>query len=117
MRRAWAVMDLVAVVVFVGIGRSVHAHGLGLAGDVSTAWPFVAGLASGWIVLAGRRRTGSSLLGGLVVWISTVAVGMVLRVISGQGIAVAFVLVTFGFLGVTMLGWRALAARLLRSRT
>jgi len=47
MRRAWAVMDLVAVVVFVGIGRSVHAHGLGLAGDVSTAWPFVAGLASG----------------------------------------------------------------------
>jgi hypothetical protein len=31
---------------------------------------------------------------------------MVLRVVSGQGTAVAFVVVAFGFLGLTMLGWR-----------
>jgi hypothetical protein len=40
------------------------------------------------------------------VWLSTVAVGMALRVVSGQGTAVAFVFVALGFLGATMLGWR-----------
>src|ERR1035437_8030659 len=41
MRRSGAVIDLAAVLLFVGIGRSVHDHGLSIAGMVSTAWPFV----------------------------------------------------------------------------
>jgi hypothetical protein len=40
---------------------------------------------------------------------------MILRVVAGQGTAVAFVFVTLGFLGVAMLGWR-LALTGLRSR-
>jgi hypothetical protein len=40
--------------------------------------------------------------------IATVGIGMVLRVISGQGTAVAFVFVALGFLGAAMLGWRSL---------
>ncbi|MGA3216752.1 MAG: DUF3054 domain-containing protein [Acidimicrobiales bacterium] len=106
MRRAWAIADLAAVVCFVGIGRSVHDHGLSLGGVASTAWPFVVGLACGWLALAVWRRTGPSFLGGLMVWISTVAFGMVLRVVAGQGIALAFVFVALGFLGAAMLGWR-----------
>jgi hypothetical protein len=117
MRRAWAIADLAAVVVFVVIGRTVHAHGLSLAGIVSTAWPFVTGLTTGWLSLAIVRRDGPSLSGGLVVWIFTVALGMALRVISGQGIALAFVFVALGFLGATMLGWRLLAAAVFRFRT
>jgi hypothetical protein len=106
MRRALVVMDLVAVLVFVGIGRSVHTHGLDLAGFASTAWPFVSGLIAGWSLLAVRRRDPLSLRGGLVSWISVVALGMALRVVAGQGTAVAFVFVALGFLGATMLGWR-----------
>jgi len=112
MRRAWVVMDLVAVLVFVSIGRSVHSHGLALAGVASTAWPFVSGLAAGWIVLALRRRDLVTLLSGLVALLSTVALGMALRVVGGQGTAVAFVLVALGFLGATMLGWRLCLAGL-----
>jgi hypothetical protein len=107
-------MDLAAVLLFVAIGRDVHAHGLSVAGMASTAWPFLSGLAAGWLALAAFRRDGTSLLGGLVVCVSTVAVGMTLRVISRQGIALAFVLVALGFLGATMLGWRALMTGLRR---
>ena len=39
--RAGAALDLAAVLLFVGIGPLVHAHGLGLA---STTWPFLSGL-------------------------------------------------------------------------
>jgi Protein of unknown function (DUF3054) len=38
-----------------------------------------------------------------------VAVGMVLRVVSGQGTAFAFVVVALCFLGAGMVGWRLLA--------
>jgi hypothetical protein len=107
-------MDLVALLVFVVIGRSVHAHGLGLAGIVSTAWPFVSGLAVGWCALVVLGRDAVTLRGGAVVVISTVALGMVLRVVSGQGTAAAFIVVALGFFGATMLGWRLLK-RLVRS--
>jgi hypothetical protein len=110
MRKVGMALDLVAVLVFVGIGRAAHAHGMAIAGLASTAWPFLSGLAAGWLVAAAGRRDGTSLSGGLVVWLATVALGMVLRVISGQGTAVAFVFVALGFLGLTMLGWRGLAA-------
>ena len=33
---------------------------------------------------------------------------MILRVVAGQGTALAFILVAFGFLGATMVGWRLL---------
>jgi hypothetical protein len=43
------------------------------------------------------------------VWLCTVAIGMVLRVIAGQGTAVAFTGVALAFLGLFLLGWRLLA--------
>ncbi len=114
--RAAVAADLAAVLVFVGIGRAAHTDGVTVAGVATTAWPFVTGLAAGWLVLVVWQRAGTSLAGGLPVWIATVALGMVLRVASRQGIAVAFVLVALGFLGATMLGWRALLAGFRRLR-
>jgi len=105
-------IDLAAVVVFVLVGRSAHGHGLSLAGICSTAWPFVSGLAAAWAFLVSLRQDGASLPAGLVVSISTVALGMILRVVSGQGTAAAFVGVALAFFGVVMLGWRGLATRL-----
>jgi len=100
----------------VAIGRAAHAHGLTVVGLASTAWPFLAALAAGWLILAVARRDGMTLSSGLVVWISTVALGMVFRVVAGQGTAVAFVFVALGFLGLTMLGWRVVALGIRRRR-
>jgi hypothetical protein len=38
-----------------------------------------------------------------------VVLGMVLRVVSGQGTAVAFIGVALAFLGLFLLGWRLVA--------
>ncbi len=47
---------------------------------------------------------------GAAAWLGTVAVGMVLRVLAGQGTAFSFIVVALIFLGLFLLGWR-LAAR------
>jgi hypothetical protein len=114
MPRAAVALDLVAVLVFVGIGRAAHAHGESIGGLASTAWPFATGLAVGWLVLAFLRRPAGSITSGALVCLLTVAVGMTLRVLAGQGTAVAFVVVALCFLGASMCGWR-MAARLVRS--
>jgi|BarGraIncu00222A_1022003.scaffolds.fasta_scaffold14145_4 hypothetical protein len=116
MRKIGVALDLAAILLFVGIGRASHAHGLTFAGLASTAWPFLVGVALGRLALVVIRHSGTSFTGGLVVWISTVVLGMAFRVVSGQGIAVAFVAVALGFLGATMLGWRALVAAIRRWR-
>lgn len=103
------VLDVACIIVFVAIGRSTHDHGVSLPGMLSTTWPFVSGLTLGWISLVSRRRSGASAGDGLTVVVATVAAGMVLRVLSGQGTAVAFIIVALAFLSLTMLGWRLLA--------
>ena len=116
--RIAVLVDLVIVLIFVAIGRSVHDNGVNVDGLASTAWPFVAGLFAGWLWVTKRLRTGVGPVDGLVISLVTVALGMVLRVISGQGTAVAFIAVAIGFLGLFMVGWRVLAQYLRRfSRT
>jgi hypothetical protein len=109
MRRAAVALDLVAVLVFVGIGRAVHAHGLSIGGLASTAWPFVTGLAVGWVAVTLAHRAPASLWSGALICGATVAVGMTLRVVAGQGTAAAFVVVALCFLGAFLCGWRLLA--------
>jgi hypothetical protein len=109
MRRVGVALDLVAVLLFVGIGRVAHAHGLSIGGMASTAWPFLSGLAAGWVVLTLAHRAPGSLGSGALVCGATVAVGMALRVLAGQGTAAAFVVVALCFLGAAMCGWRLLA--------
>jgi len=116
MNRVWIAVDVIVVLVFVGIGRSSHHHGLRLAGFLSTTWPFAVGLGLAWLYLTLRRVDGASRRGGVTVWLSTVAVGMVLRVLFGQGTAFAFIIVALAFLGALMLGLRLLAAAYLRRR-
>jgi FtsH-binding integral membrane protein len=104
-------VDTCLVLAFVLIGRASHHDGGGLAGLVSTAWPFLTGLAAGEIVTRGWRRPAALLPTGVVVWLSTVAVGMILRVVAGQGTAAAFIAVALAFLGVGLLGWRLIVNR------
>jgi Protein of unknown function (DUF3054) len=97
---------------FVIIGRASHAKGESLAGIASTAWPFLVGLAVGWIGARAWRRPAGLVPAGVGAWLGAVTVGMPLRVVSGQGTAAAFIGVALAFLGLLVLGWR-LAARLL----
>ena len=89
--------DVGCVAAFVVIGRASHTEGDTLAGLARTAWPFLAGLAVGWLVTRAWRRPAAVLGAGAGVWLSTVALGMVLRAVAGQGTAVAFVFVALAF--------------------
>ncbi len=110
--RLAVILDCCCVLVFVIIGRASHTKGETLAGIASTAWPFLAGLAGGWLAARAWRRPASLWPAGVSAWLGTVALGMVLRVVSGQGTAFAFVLVALAFLGLFLLGWRLLGWRL-----
>jgi hypothetical protein len=101
-----AVLDICFVLAFVIIGRAAHTKGEALAGIASTAWPFLTGLAIGWLAARAWRRPAELLPAGVSAWLCTVAFGMVLRVVSGQGTAFAFILVALAFLGLFLLGWR-----------
>jgi hypothetical protein len=98
--------DLCCVLVFVIIGRASHTKGETLGGIASTAWPFLAGLGIGWLAARAWRHPVSLAPAGVGAWLGTVVAGMVLRVLSGQGTAFAFVLVALAFLGLFLLGWR-----------
>ncbi|MGH3200923.1 MAG: DUF3054 domain-containing protein [Streptosporangiaceae bacterium] len=107
--------DCCCVLAFVIIGRASHADGLGLSGVASTAWPFLAGLFLGWVAVRAWRRPVSVAPAGVGAWLGAAGLGMVLRVVAGQGTAVAFVGVALAFLGLFLLGWR-LVVRVLSKR-
>ena len=102
--------DIGCVLVFVVIGRASHTKGESLAGIASVSWPFLTGLAAGWAAARGWRQP-LALRPAVTIWLATVALGMILRVVSGQGTAAAFIVVALAFLGLFLFGWR-LAARL-----
>jgi hypothetical protein len=104
-----ALIDICCVLVFVIIGRASHSRGEELAGLASTAWPFLCGLLIGWAISRAWRRADGLVPAGICAWLGTVAFGMVLRVVSGQGTAFSFIVVALIFLGLFLLGWRVLA--------
>ena len=101
--------DVVGVLVFCAIGRRSHAEGLTAAGVAETAWPFLTGSAVGWLLSRGWRRPSALVPTGVVVWLCTVAVGMLLRKATSAGVAVSFVVVASAVTAVLLLGWRAAA--------
>lgn len=111
------VVDALLVVVFAVLGARTHHEGsLGVGTVADVAWPFLAALALAHLLLATLRRSPVTLTSGLVVWVTTVVVGMVLRRLTGDGTALAFVLVATGFNLATLLGWRLVALLVRRRR-
>lgn len=103
------VLDVVLVLAFVLIGRGNHAEGFSIADTLVTWWPFLAGLAVGWLATRAWRYPFRIVLPGIPIWLFTVAVGMLFRVVTNQGVAVSFVIVAVIVLGVFLLGWRFIA--------
>ncbi len=102
--------DIVSVIVFCTIGRRSHAEGLTVAGIAQTAWPFLAGAGVGWLLIGGWRRPFTVIPTGVVVWVCTVAVGMLLRKATSAGVSTSFVVVASLSTAVLLLGWRSVAA-------
>jgi len=110
-----AALDAALVLVFVLIGRASHNEGL--AGVLTTWWPFLAGLAIGWLLVRAWRHPASIVWTGLVVWLCTVVGGLALRALVGQGVQLSFAIVTTLVLGVFLLGWRAIWMLVRRARS
>lgn len=111
-RRALAGLaaDVVAVLVFCAVGRRSHAEGLSVTGLAATAWPFLTGTGIGWVLARGWRRPTALAPTGVIVWLCTIVVGMVLRKVSSAGVAASFVVVVSAVTAVLLLGWRAAVA-------
>ncbi len=103
--------DVCCVLIFVVIGRASHHAGGSLAGMMSTAWPFLAGLAIGEVATRAWRHPAALAPTGVGVWLATVAFGQVLRAVSGQGTDLVFIGVSALFLGLFLIGWRLVAVR------
>ena len=101
--------DVVCVIVFCTIGRRSHAEGITVAGVAGTAWPFLAGTVIGWLAARGWRHPTELAPTGVVVWASTVIVGMLLRKATSAGTAVSFVVVASVVTAILLLGWRLVA--------
>ncbi|MFN3949290.1 DUF3054 domain-containing protein [Microbacterium sp.] len=111
--------DAVVVVVFAAIGRATHdgdVFGPFGAGLATTAWPFLVALVVGWLATRAWRAPLAVGRTALPIWVITVALGMVLRAVSGQGVAVAFVIVAAITLALFLLGWRGAVRLATRTR-
>lgn len=101
--------DVLAVVVFVAVGRDTHDEAGTVAGVTETAAPFLLALAVAWGATRAWRRPAATRTGESVAAL-TVTIGMLLRrLLFDEGTAFAFVVVASVFLGLTFVGWRSLA--------
>jgi predicted permease len=99
-------VDVICILVFAIVGRSSHQEATDLLGVAHTAWPFLVGCLVG--TLLGRTwRHPLSLRSGVAVWLGTVVVGMSLRLLTGAGVSLSFVIVASCVLALLLLGWRA----------
>ena len=111
-----AIVDVVAVVVFVAIGRRNHNEGTALSGIIGVAAPFLIALGISWVGLRTWREpfNRASLV---ATWVITVVIGLLLRrLIFDRGIATAFIIVATITLGV-LLGLGRLLSRKLSAKT
>ena len=107
-----AIVDVVAVVVFVAIGRRNHDEGTALSGVLGVAAPFLIALGISWIGLRTWREPFNR-ASFIATWVITVFVGLLLRrVVFDRGIATAFIIVATITLGVLLGLGRKLSKKL-----
>ncbi|KQW52748.1 hypothetical protein ASC77_00015 [Nocardioides sp. Root1257] len=119
LRRLWPLLaDLVCVLALALGGKSSHEPGESDWILLTIAWPFALAAVLAHLLLARRDRTTQRVWPeGATVVAVTYGLGMLLRALSGRGLAPGFLVVAALFLAVTMLGWRAVARLATRRRT
>ncbi|MCZ4655402.1 DUF3054 domain-containing protein [Dietzia kunjamensis] len=110
-------LDAALVVVFSTFGRGAHSEGLGVTQVWGTAWPFLIGLAVGWLILLATRRAPAAVGSGVLLWLATLVVGMVIRGLGdGRVPHWSFMVVAGVVTAVLLIGWRAIRAAVVRRR-
>jgi hypothetical protein len=109
-------LDVILVLIFVIIGRVSHKEDLSMLGILTTLWPFLVGLVIGHIIMRSWRHPFRVVWTGIGIWVTTVVVGMLVRLASGQSVELGFVIVTTIVLAVFLLGWRGVAVLVTRPR-
>ena len=117
-RRLWPLLvDLTCVLALALGGKSSHEPGESDWVLLTIAWPFALAALLAHLLLAWRDRPTQRVWPeGATIVAVTYALGMLLRALSGRGMAPGFLVVAALFLGVTMLGWRAVAHLVARRR-
>jgi hypothetical protein len=111
-----AAADVVAILVFVAIGRRNHDEGEAIGSILAVAAPFLIALCAGWI--AARAWTHPMQIeSAFIIWPVTVAVGMILRnLVFDRGTALPFIIVATCVTGLFLVGWRLAANRMVHDR-
>ena len=105
-------IDVLAVLIFVAIGRRSHEQANSISGLLQTAAPFLIALVVSWLVVIFAKPSGT-LVPALTVWAITVTGGVLLRNFAfGEGTATSFIVVTTITLFVLIVGARLASARL-----
>jgi hypothetical protein len=107
-----AIVDVVAVVIFVAIGRRNHDEGTALSGVLFVAAPFFIALVASWLALRTWRApfTRLSVVG---TWAITTFVGLLLRkLVFERGIATPFIVVAAITLAILLSLGRLLSKRI-----
>lgn len=112
-----AAIDVVSVVAFVALGlKSHHEDGSFLRQLVKVAAPFLIALVIGWLA-ARAWKAPRAVATGVVIWIVTVAGGMLLRHFAfDDSTALAFIIVASAFTLLFLVGWRFVAEWLAERR-
>lgn len=108
------VLDILAIALFALLARMAHQSDempLNFNGWVSTLWPFLIGVALGWVLITLRKWDGRLVVpAGLSAWVITVLVGLGIWSLRNGAIPHwSFIMVATIMSGVLMLGWRGLA--------
>jgi hypothetical protein len=112
-------VDAVCLAVFVVLGRESHDINSGIVWYLTVVWPFLFGWFAAAAALCLYTSWPQRWTALAATWAIGIALALVVRaVITGRATPVAFVIVAFGFIGLTVFGWRLalLGVTFLRNR-
>jgi hypothetical protein len=120
---AAVIIDQVLIIVFIYVGLVSHQE---MTPDAILRWdgifllfgkafPF---MLAGFVAWAGLilRQYFKIMVSGLIVWASVVVLGLLFRVMNAQSVEPTFILTTALFTGILLMGWRLIAAVVMRFR-
>ena len=99
--------DAACLAVFVLLGRESHDLSSGITWYLTVLWPFLLG----WFAAAAAVRLYTSWpnrwMAVAATWVAGTAIALVLRsLITQRATPLAFIIVAYAFIGLTVFGWR-----------
>ena len=109
-------IDLILITLFSLVGHYTHSKNFIPAEIWDTAWPFIAALAVSWILNAIWADPILPLRTGVGVWGTTILIALVIRSLTGESNAPAFIVISSVLNFITLVGWRMIVRLMLGRR-